>query len=851
MSDETISSVDALLGRMDRVRGLARRLVKDAAEADDLVQEAVAAALARPVPVRDPGDGWIATVLRNLQRDRQRGAGRRSAREQAAARSEGGGHDTSALVANAERQKDVVEAVLSLEDPYRETLLMRFFEDLPPRRIVERTGRSPEAVKKHLSRGLALLRAKLEARYGDRGQWAVALLPVIGTKGLTGLGASAGAAVSAKGAAAAPPAIALRAAMALAMVMGIGVPTWILWGGGRSAATPARDGDLARVGDAAERDALVPIAAESSGRDEAASAAETAGGSHAAPADDSDGAPAIYERRVVLIDLAGQPIANREVRWPSRRRSLAESSYEEHQIAVTTDAEGAAVLRGPTDPNVDGGIWFVDEQRYVVAGDAIQAGGSLIVLAPSVNLRGQTVDADGVAVPGVHLGAWVHLDAVSGFPASLLPRFGPRQIGCKSDAQGAFELLDIPAHQAFQVHVDAEGRYDTRIPLPQVDALNMRVEVGRVLPPRRWLTGTVVHEGGEPAGGAEVRYGWQEAVADERGRFRIELPSRPEGTVVLARVADGRFITEPSPAAALTAKKGDVLEDAVVLRIPAAMDELRGRLVDDAGEPLAGFEAVLFDGTYFGGSSQVLERNGELRDLKTDDEGRFRFPLCGRRPYRVRFIDAKSMLVHESGPLLPGPREHEVVLGGGGVVSRLEGKVIDVHGAPVAGASVKLQTRTTPPDASFTMYRAGMETTTDDNGRFELLDAPWRHLEVAVSARSDVRMTSTIDGGVFGDTAPDGPVVITVDLPCRVELAERSDVRRVEALDAGGESLTVCCIESGVSIFRPDVRRTKAGPFPPFEVSQRAVTLRLIGENGEIGRVPVQLDVKGSNAVEL
>ncbi|MEM1451494.1 MAG: sigma-70 family RNA polymerase sigma factor, partial [Planctomycetota bacterium] len=147
----------ALLQRTARMRALARRLVTDAAAADDLVQTALTRALeSGVVPAGDAGP-WYAAVLRNAARDRSRRDGNRRAREQAAARPEAL-PETLDAVANAERQRDVAQAVLDLDEPYRTVVLLRFFEELPPRAIAKRTGRPVETVRKQTQRGLERLR---------------------------------------------------------------------------------------------------------------------------------------------------------------------------------------------------------------------------------------------------------------------------------------------------------------------------------------------------------------------------------------------------------------------------------------------------------------------------------------------------------------------------------------------------------------------------------------------------------------------------------------------------------------------------------------------------------------------
>src|SRR5262245_66615448 len=70
---------------------LARSLVHEASEADDLVQETWVAALAHPPRAASGGGGlraWLDTVARNLARSRRRSEARRGTHERAAARGE-------------------------------------------------------------------------------------------------------------------------------------------------------------------------------------------------------------------------------------------------------------------------------------------------------------------------------------------------------------------------------------------------------------------------------------------------------------------------------------------------------------------------------------------------------------------------------------------------------------------------------------------------------------------------------------------------------------------------------------------------------------------------------------------
>jgi hypothetical protein len=75
----------------------------------------------------------------------------------------------------------VVKAVLELDEPYRSTVLLRYYEDLPPRDIAKAMKIPVETVRTRLKRSLALLRAGLDAEHRGR-SWCLALAPVAGLR---------------------------------------------------------------------------------------------------------------------------------------------------------------------------------------------------------------------------------------------------------------------------------------------------------------------------------------------------------------------------------------------------------------------------------------------------------------------------------------------------------------------------------------------------------------------------------------------------------------------------------------------------------------------------------------------
>ncbi|MEZ6017188.1 MAG: sigma-70 family RNA polymerase sigma factor [Planctomycetota bacterium] len=182
MRHEPTTNVDALLGRLEQVRALARRLVRDASAADDLVHDALTAALARPSLVQGAVSPWLGVTLRNLARDRARASARRATREARAARGERTA-DTTGAVERAELQRLVVTEVLALEATYRTVVLLHDFDGLSLREVARSVGATVDVVKKRRQRALEALRARLQTRYMGGTTWAVALLPLAAPRG--------------------------------------------------------------------------------------------------------------------------------------------------------------------------------------------------------------------------------------------------------------------------------------------------------------------------------------------------------------------------------------------------------------------------------------------------------------------------------------------------------------------------------------------------------------------------------------------------------------------------------------------------------------------------------------------
>ncbi|MEW6071207.1 MAG: sigma-70 family RNA polymerase sigma factor [Planctomycetota bacterium] len=170
-------SIDELLAERAWIRRLAGSLVGDASTADDLAQEAMLAAVEHPPRERGTLSVWLARVLRNFARLAARREIRRRVRKEAVARQERL-PSTTVLLERLETQRIVAEGLQRQTEPYRTTLVLRFYEDVPSAEIAAHHGVSAATVRSRLQRGLALLRDRLDARWRrDREAWIECLAP--------------------------------------------------------------------------------------------------------------------------------------------------------------------------------------------------------------------------------------------------------------------------------------------------------------------------------------------------------------------------------------------------------------------------------------------------------------------------------------------------------------------------------------------------------------------------------------------------------------------------------------------------------------------------------------------------
>lgn len=159
-------------------RALALALVHDGDEADDLVQETWTTAVRHRPSLREPLRPWLGTVLRHLAATSYRLGLRRRKREERVEELRVPTESAEDHLLQVENMARLGRFLKELDEPYRQTLVMRFLEERSSRQIAC-TMEIPEGtVRWRIKEGLARLRKRMDDEHeGERNRWRRALLP--------------------------------------------------------------------------------------------------------------------------------------------------------------------------------------------------------------------------------------------------------------------------------------------------------------------------------------------------------------------------------------------------------------------------------------------------------------------------------------------------------------------------------------------------------------------------------------------------------------------------------------------------------------------------------------------------
>jgi RNA polymerase sigma-70 factor, ECF subfamily len=167
--------VDEVVGHLDLLQRVARRLTRQVQDAEDLVQETITRALDRRAQFH-PGTNlraWLLAIERSLFVDAYRRARRGPLTQSLDAVEEGilysgGGMVPSPSAESALLQQwmdpDLVAALNTLPQPYREAVQLADVQGLSYAQMMQRMGCPPGTVMSRLHRGRKLLRQALADR---------------------------------------------------------------------------------------------------------------------------------------------------------------------------------------------------------------------------------------------------------------------------------------------------------------------------------------------------------------------------------------------------------------------------------------------------------------------------------------------------------------------------------------------------------------------------------------------------------------------------------------------------------------------------------------------------------------
>jgi RNA polymerase sigma-70 factor (ECF subfamily) len=693
----------SLLEHKGFVRGIARGLLADEHAAEDVLQETWLRAIRRP-PRHAALRAWLGRVGRNLALTAMRAQGRRGLRERASARAEAQ-PSASEAAARLEQHRLVVEAVLALEEPFRSAILLRFYEDLPPREIARELGVPVDTVRSRLRRGLERLRAWFDARHGgDRAAWSLALLPIFGVRaavaGGTRVLAVEGAVMSAK-----------AKLVGAAIVVFAAAAGTIAWQAARARnqpapartetrhATPAAEEPVTGVAvSRGEIPEVLPdrgigppapgVSLHKGTATEVATFAAGPGATKPYRLAEPCGEPDRGALRVIVTDGAGSALAGARVLvGPIKGGGVQTTDY-------ATDGAGRLEMR-----SLEPGKWSVgaiSKGQHRIAHVEIEAGRFTEVAMPLAG--GATVEG---VVRHIDRGPLADVDVdIKREEAGFHDHFGAR-----TDAQGRYRLESVPpgTHAVWLQgkFIGYEGRPRATLVVPGPGAYVRDFILGAV------TLGGVVRDAdtGAPLPAVKIRFQgpwWGEIATDADGAYGVPDLAPGNYKVCLTRDGYGTEFGETGPVTADGARTADfALRRAGILVL---------EVLDNEGRPITGridLGVMPVGGSTSLGTSLAVDASGVGRynrivpgryDIDVRAEG------YARQAQRAEIGAGESRLTFrlERDAAAP-PRRLS-----------LQGTVRDsATGRPIAGARISVQQPASQSVAS-----------TDADGGYRLFDVP-------------------------------------------------------------------------------------------------------------------------------
>jgi len=691
---------ERLVSQCTWVRSVAHHLVRDPWGAEDVMQETLLAALAAPppeVPDEQRLRAWLGRVAFNLSRLGARQGARRRAREQRVARQESLPSVSDELESRG-TMRALTRALEELGKPYRDVVMMRYFDGLSTAEIAARTGTSELAVRKRLWRARNKLRDSI-AHDPKTGRILAGLLSINlaargwRTAGLAGLAAGvvATAGVAWWSSEPAPEATVARLA----------VPEALVGRAGGSASVGAQ------VPFAPDERADAPTRPES-GRRPLREGERGEGPRRETPPP----APEVAAAALVgsVVDLDGRAVAGLEIFDPAQPvRALARSDalgtfQLEH---AGPEALRRVAARGPG--------WTTVVPARLGGTDARP---SPVVVAVASALDAWTVDEQGRPLAGVRIEVLceetaftriaepVHLDS------PLLARF-------ETDAEGVLRIPTLPRARGIRLALQADGFE----PLALATTLLGRSERFVLRAERvEALTGIVRYPDGRLAAGAHVRLGEGRATADRLGRFRLPVRGVTVGSCLEASDADKS--AGPTRLPGFGARLHEALGSELELVLGEPYEPVEGKLVgdDEGGWIVAAFPLE-------GGPLDASGAEIPAALAESDLGGGFRLALPDGAYDLYAVAPDATRAVHRV--CSSSARDWRIELPPGATLDATEGSLESDDGLPLGDAEIQVRALLDGRGGERRVVLPALRTRAD--GTFRVARAPAVELELDVA----------------------------------------------------------------------------------------------------------------------
>lgn len=789
MSQAVPPTLQALLDQSEWVRALARRLVGDVHEAEDLAQQTMAVAIERPPRDASHPRGWLARVLQNLHQQRLR-------RRALDAPRHGQELDASApaaaeVVERAEVHQLLVRHVLELDEPYKTTVLLRYFDGLGPSAIAERQGIPMATVTSRLTRAHARLRERLDRTESADGRHGIAvLLPLVTPRSGGTLITSATFVMNAK----------LKIAVTAFVLASLGV-------------IGAQLGDVDRIEtgptDVDQAAVLTPLLVEV---DEIAPAQV---GRKAADSEESSAAAVvmpILSGRV--FDADGTPVANATVVLGAAGALQFLRNNEaapEHLVHAISGEDGrfsfVAVPSGAVLLAAGSADAAPSETLAFELGEGDTRDDIALTLRRGVRIHGEVHRRDGSLATHrtmrflLEVGSTHHWDdrMIHSIVTDDRGRFDEPHL-----APGRWGLVSFPtdeevkelggsmAEDMLQTTVTLEDGQEEFVVLGATSADAVTV-TGQVLAGDKPAKGMMqwVGECDDPMGSQQI------AQLDDEGRYEVELPVPGAWYVRVMGGGQGEYFVDIP----------EVAEHEQDFALPGA--EMTGRVVDAEGNPIEGASVshILLEGKAYRNPLRLAD------DCKTTKEdGTFHFIGLSPGTYQLGVVHAENGSI-TSPRIVVEDGEHvtdlEFALATGHPIA---GTVHDATGLPMIAIPIWIH------DADGQLVNPITRTVTNLDGRFTTPALPPG--EYSLIAKKGMLVAQRVGVVIESDGVDEIELELQVGATLAVEVTAGDELVRAHVRVTDPEMRTYTGLRSK---FDPwswrrypfDSRRKRVGPLPP------------------------------------